>query len=60
MVCRRAPTSELRHEAREHGMRVLRDDGWAKVATGLTTIEEITRITSTFDLSYEVQLDEET
>ncbi|NOY80386.1 MAG: type II/IV secretion system protein [Kiritimatiellaeota bacterium] len=59
MVSRHASTSQLRHEAREHGMRTLRDDGWVKVQAGFTTIEEVTRITSTLDLTYEVPEDNE-
>jgi len=59
LVTRHASNSQLRHEAREHGMRTLRDDGWVKVQAGLTTIEEITRITSSLDLSYEVPEDNE-
>jgi general secretion pathway protein E len=31
--------------AREHGMRPLRQDGWAKVRAGDTTIEEVLRVT---------------
>ena len=58
MVCRNAATTELRHEALEHGMRTLRDDGWIKVSRGATSIEEITRITSSLDLSYDVGEDE--
>jgi type IV pilus assembly protein PilB len=39
--------SELRRYARESGMRTLREDGLAKVAAGLTTIEELMRVTET-------------
>jgi len=59
LIARNASAGELRHEAREHGMKTLRDDGWAKVQQGVTTIEEVTRITSTFDLSYEIPDDDE-
>ena len=58
MICRNAATSELRHEALEHGMRTLRDDGWIKVSQGATSIEEISRLTSSLDLSYDVDEDE--
>ncbi|CAH0151776.1 Type II secretion system protein E [Microbacterium sp. Bi121] len=37
--------SELRQIALKQGMVPLRDDGWAKVADGITTIEEILRVT---------------
>ncbi len=53
MVSRHAATMELRHAARDRGMRSLRDAGWEKVAAGLTTVEEISRITSNFQISYQ-------
>jgi type II secretory ATPase GspE/PulE/Tfp pilus assembly ATPase PilB-like protein len=55
MICRHASTGELRHTAAARGMRTLRDDGWIKVTEGGTTIEEVTRITSSLDLSYNPQ-----
>jgi len=36
---------EFRRACREHGMRPLREDGLQKVAAGLTTVEEIARVT---------------
>ncbi|MGN8025414.1 GspE/PulE family protein [Microbacterium sp. 22242] len=41
----RATGGELREIALEQGMIPLRDDGWAKVAQGITTIEEVLRVT---------------
>ncbi len=35
----------IKREAMKHGMRTLREDGAAKVALGLTTVEEILRVT---------------
>ncbi|MBN2449447.1 MAG: Flp pilus assembly complex ATPase component TadA [Lentisphaeria bacterium] len=58
MVGAHVPSSELRKAAIERGMRTLRMDGWEKVAAGLTSIEEVTRITSTFQVSYDVDLEE--
>jgi general secretion pathway protein E/type IV pilus assembly protein PilB len=58
MVAAHRATGELRKAAIERGMRTLRDDGWEKVAEGLTTIEEVQRITSTFQLSYDIDEDE--
>ncbi|MGN7862017.1 GspE/PulE family protein [Microbacterium sp. 22303] len=40
----RATGGELREIALEQGMIPLRDDGWAKVAQGITTIEEVLRV----------------
>lgn len=59
MVSAHRTTSELRKAAIERGMRTLRQDGWEKVSEGLTSIEEISRITSTFEISYDVLEQEE-
>lgn len=40
----RASTDELRARALSEGMVTLRQDGWRKVAQGLTTIEEVLRV----------------
>lgn len=45
MVYRRAPTAELRKKARELGMRTLREDGLRKAVAGITTLEEVFRVT---------------
>jgi len=45
LVVTRGTGTELRELAIEQGMRSLREDGWAKVAQGLTTIEEVLRVT---------------
>ncbi len=37
--------AQLRRCALEQGMRTLRDDGWRKVRAGITTIEEVQRLT---------------
>ena len=49
MVAERATLDALRAEARRRGMTTLRDDGMAKVAAGLTTVEEVLRVTSDED-----------
>lgn len=45
LVVTRATGSEIRQVALEQGMISLREDGWSKVAQGLTTIEEVLRVT---------------
>lgn len=40
----RATGADLRELALEQGMIALRDDGWVKVADGITTIEEVLRV----------------
>jgi type IV pilus assembly protein PilB len=44
LAVERAPTETLTRVALEEGMATLRDDGMAKVALGLTTLEEILRV----------------
>ncbi len=40
----RASSAEIGSKAREQGMITLRQDGWAKVRLGLTSIEEVLRV----------------
>lgn len=54
MVARRATTAELRDHAIKEGMEVLRQDGWRKVSQGQTTIDEVLRITTSFDIRYDM------
>ncbi len=39
------PLARLRERAGEAGMTTLREDGWAKVQAGITTVEEVLRVT---------------
>ena len=45
LVLRRASTPEIRRHAIEAGMTSLRLDGWMKAREGLTTVDEILRVT---------------
>jgi len=45
MVLQKASAQQIKRKAIELGMRTLRDDGWQKVLKGLTTIEEVMRVT---------------
>src|SRR5262245_15643827 len=45
LILNRAPASTIAGKASEGGMRTLRTDGWNKVKAGLTTIEEVLRVT---------------
>jgi general secretion pathway protein E len=47
LILNRAPASTIAARAIEQGMRTLRTDGWNKVKAGLTTIEEVLRVTQT-------------
>ena len=48
MITRNEDASVLTEAARRNGMRTLREDGWDKVAEGVTTPEEIMRVTQEF------------
>ncbi len=45
LVVSRASTEEIQAKARQEGMRVLREDGLEKARAGITTIEEVLRVT---------------
>ena len=45
LVMRQAPASELKAQAVKEGMRTLRMDGMSKVVAGMTSAEEIMRVT---------------
>ena len=47
LVLSRAAASTIAQRAIEQGMRTLRMDGWNKVRAGLSTIEEVLRVTQT-------------
>jgi type IV pilus assembly protein PilB len=47
MIQRRSPPSELKEVAMREGMIPLRKAGWQKVAQGVTSIEEVLRVTAT-------------
>ncbi len=46
MINRQADTESLRQQALSEGMRTLRQDGWLKVRAGVTSLEEVLRVTS--------------
>jgi len=46
LIYEKVTTSVLRNQAREMGMRTLREDGARKVVAGLTTAEEVIRATT--------------
>ena len=53
LAFRKASTNKVRDEAIVSGMRTLREDGVRKIINGLTTIEEILRITAEVQAMYE-------
>jgi general secretion pathway protein E len=45
LVIAHSPMSEIKQKGIAEGMRTLRDDGWEKVLGGVTTIDEVLRVT---------------
>jgi len=48
LIGKNADASEITASARRNGMRNLREDGWLKVAAGVTTAAEVVRVTQEF------------
>ena len=46
MITARASAAEMTAQARSEGWRMLRDDGFLKAHQGITTVEEVLRVTS--------------
>jgi type II secretory ATPase GspE/PulE/Tfp pilus assembly ATPase PilB-like protein len=45
LILTKATSQIIRESARKKGMATLREDGWKKVAKGITTVEEVLRVT---------------
>jgi type IV pilus assembly protein PilB len=45
LIIAKTPSSHIKHVAQESGMKALREDGIAKVLAGVTTIDEVFRVT---------------
>lgn len=48
LIMANADAGRLTEVARKNGMRNLREDGWEKIALGVTTVEEVVRVTQEF------------
>src|SRR5580693_461664 len=48
LIMGNADASRLTEAARRNGMKSLREDGWMKVRQGITTADEVTRVTQEF------------
>jgi type II secretory ATPase GspE/PulE/Tfp pilus assembly ATPase PilB-like protein len=44
-IVRTSESNTLREVARKNGMKTLREDGFEKVFTGVTTLDEVLRVT---------------
>jgi general secretion pathway protein E len=45
LIMSNGDSTAITHAARRNGMRNLREDGWMKVRDGITTVEEVMRVT---------------
>ncbi|NUQ00005.1 MAG: type II secretion system ATPase GspE [Armatimonadetes bacterium] len=45
LIMQRAPSSEIKEAAQRHGLVTLREEGWQKVLEGVTSVDEIQRVT---------------
>jgi type II secretory ATPase GspE/PulE/Tfp pilus assembly ATPase PilB-like protein len=48
LIMSNADAVDITNAARRNGMRNLREDGWEKVDLGMTTAEEVMRVTQEF------------
>ena len=49
MILAKASAPEIEKRAVELGMRTLLDDGWSKVKQGVTTLEEVAKVTDVME-----------
>jgi type II secretion system protein E len=54
MILRNCSSTEIREAARRNGLRLLSDDGWRLVRQGITTPEEVLRVSKDQNLDNEV------
>ena len=48
LIMQNADAGVLTQSARRNGMRNLREDGWKKIHEGISTVEEVMRVTQEF------------
>ena len=46
LIVNHATSAEIQRKAQEQGMVTMRQDGYLKVLQGITTIEEVNRVTA--------------
>ena len=49
LILQRSSSNAIKQKAVEEGMLTLRDDGWSKVLEGMTTVEEVVRVSEETD-----------
>lgn len=52
MVVHKRPSNEIRYQAIKDGLRTLRQDGWNRVLSGVTTVEEVLRVARKTEMSF--------
>jgi type II secretion system protein E len=45
LILKKVPSHQIKQKAVSQGMRTLRESGWDKIRAGLTTVEEVVRVT---------------
>lgn len=45
MIVQHKSAGDMLRVARSKGLKLMRDDGWTKVRKGITTVEEVLRVT---------------
>jgi type II secretory ATPase GspE/PulE/Tfp pilus assembly ATPase PilB-like protein len=45
LIVQRKSAGEMVRVARDKGLKLMREDGWTKVRKGVTTVEEVLRVT---------------
>ena len=48
LIMKNEDAAILNDAARRNGMHTLREDGWGKIAAGVTTVDEVMRVTQEF------------
>ena len=55
LIVKKTPSDQIKKIAITRGMRTLRQDGWQKVISGLTTPEEVMKVTSQEERSRDIE-----
>lgn len=50
LILKKAPSHQIKEKAISLGMRILKESGWIKIQKGLTTLEEVLRVTQEEEL----------
>jgi type IV pilus assembly protein PilB len=45
MIVKHSSATQILEVARRQGLKLMREDGWAKVIRGMSSVEEVSRVT---------------